>query len=65
MTICQREHNQCNLGYMSPLQLNNCTIEGLKKCSIAKTQDTGLKIAIMNLLKYLKENMKKFINKIY
>lgn len=44
---------------MSPPEPNNPVIEGPEKCSIAKAQDRGFKIAIINIFKDLKDKRNK------
>lgn len=45
--------------------LNNPTIVGPKKCNVIETQDKDFEIVIMNMFEYFKEEMNKFMNKIY
>ena len=50
---------------MSPLKPNSTTTVGPEKCSMAEKQDKDFKIAFMNMLKLLREEMNKLIKEIY
>lgn len=50
---------------MSPLEPSNSTTTGPGKCNIVEAQDKSLKIAFMDMIEVLKEEMKKTLKEIY
>lgn len=50
---------------MSPLELSSPTTEGPENCSTAEAQNKGLKMAFMNIIMILKEEMNKSFKEMY
>jgi hypothetical protein len=50
---------------MSPLESNNPTIVASEKCNRSEPKDKDLKIAFMNMMEILKEEMDKSSKEVY